>query len=242
MFNKFGKKDDDDSNSELSSTLNSLGEIIDTLPAGTDEVVALAKVIQLIRRGRYDRVVLDTAPTGHTLRMLTTPSFLADLIEKILSVSQKVNSNAAVKMLLASAATKNKYDLDDAAETAKSALLKFQVSMYDLEDLFADPTSTEFLIVTIGTELAVRESVRLMNDLTFGDPDMPIRVRNVVVNQVLESVSNNAGDDNKLRGFVTRLTNSQSSSIDEIHRTVDQLDNSPRVTKVIVLDIEPRYL
>ena len=241
--NLIGKKDDDDGNSELSSTLSSLGEIIDTLPAGTDEVVALAKVIQLIRRGRYDRVVLDTAPTGHTLRMLTTPSFLADLIEKILSVSQKVNSNAAVKMLLASAATKNKYDLDDAAETAKSALLKFQVSMYDLEDLFADPTSTEFLIVTIGTELAVRESVRLMNDLTFGDPDMPIRVRNVVVNQVLDSVSNNAvedGDDNKLRGFVTRLTNSQSSSIDEIHRNVDQLENPPRVTKVTMLDMEPR--
>ena len=186
--NLIGKKDNaDGTNSELSSTLSSLGEIIDTLPAGTDEVVALAKVIQLIRRGNYDRVVLDTAPTGHTLRMLTTPSFLADLIEKVLSVAAKMNSNAAVKMLLASAATKNKYDLDDAAETAKSALLKFQVSMYDLEDLFADPAATEFLIVTIGTELAVRESVRLMNDLTFGDPDMPIRVRNVVVNQVLDS-------------------------------------------------------
>ena len=115
--------------------------------------------------------------------------------------------------------------------------------MYDLEDLFADPTSTEFLIVTIGTELAVRESVRLMNDLTFGDPDMPIRVRNVVVNQVLDSVSNaeeDSGDDNKLRGFVTRLTNSQSSSIEEIHRNVDQLDNPPRVTKVTMLDMEPR--
>ena len=59
--------------------------------------------------------------------------------------------------------------------------------------------------MTIGTELAVRESVRLMNDLTFGDPDMPIRVRNVVVNQVLDSVSNSW--DDKLRGLVTRLTN-----------------------------------
>ena len=91
---------------------------------------------------------------------------------------------------------------------------------------------------------SVRESVRLMNDLTFGDPDMPIRVRNVVVNQVLDSVSNNAeedsGDDNKLRGFVTRLTNSQSSSIEEIHRNVDQLDNPPRVTKVTMLCMEPR--
>ena len=212
----------------------------------TDEVVALAKVIQLIRRGKFDRVDLDTAPTGHTLRMPTTPSFLADLIEKVLSVAQKMNSNAAVKMLLASAATKSQYDLDDAAETAKSALLKFQVSMYDLEDLFADPTATEFLIVTIGTELAVRESVRLMNDLTFGDPDMPIRVRNVVVNQVLDSGNQDDTDEEgnnnneKLQGFVTQLTKSQASSIEQIHRNVDQLANPPRVTKVTMLDTEPR--
>ena len=242
--NLIGKNNNNDGNSELSSTLSSLGEIIDTLPAGTDEVVALAKVIQLIRRGNFDRVVLDTAPTGHTLRMLTTPSFLADLIEKILSVSKKLNSNAAVKLLLASVATRdNKYD--DAVETAESALLKFQVSMYDLEDLFADPAATEFLIVTIGTELAVRESVRLLNDLTFGDPDMPIRVRNVVVNQVLDSEEEEAdGDgekkDEKLQGFVTRLTKSQSSSIEEIHRAVDRLDDPPRVTKVTMMDTEPR--
>ena len=235
-------KNDNDNNSELSSTLSSLGEIIDTLPAGTDEVVALAKVIQLIRRGKFDRVVLDTAPTGHTLRMLTTPSFLADLIEKVLTVARKMNSNTAVKMLLSSV-NKNKYDLDDAAETAKSALLKFQVSMYDLEDMFADPAATEFLIVTIGTELAVRESVRLMNDLTFGDPDMPIRVRNVVVNQVLDSSSDDDSEEStneRLQGFVERLTKSQSSSIEEIHNSVDRLANPPRVTKVSMLDTEPR--
>jgi arsenite-transporting ATPase len=231
-----GKNNNDSGNdSELSSTLNSLSELIDTLPAGTDEVVALAKVIQLIRRGEFDRVVLDTAPTGHTLRMLTTPSFLADLIERILVVSRKLNSNAAVKMLLSSA--KNKYDLDDAGEAAKNALLKFQVSMYDLEDLFADPASTEFLIVTIGTELAVRESVRLLKDLTFGDPDMPIRVRNVIVNQVLEHSDDNDGN---LEAFVTRLAKSQSFSIEEIRRAVDGMSVPPRVTEVSYLDMEPR--
>jgi arsenite-transporting ATPase len=230
-----GKKNDS-GDSDLSSTLNAVGDLIDTLPAGTDEVVALAKVIQLIRRGEFDRVVLDTAPTGHTLRMLTTPSFLADLIERILVVSRKLNSNAAVKMLLSSA--KSKYDLDDAGETAKNEL-KFQVSMYDLEDLFADPTSTEFLIVTIGTELAVRESVRLLNDLTFGDPDMPIRVRNVIVNQVLGN-SDGEGKEDILQGFVTRLTKSQSSSIEDIRRVVDGMKDPPRVTEVTYLDVEPR--
>mmetsp|Transcript_28085 Transcript_28085/g.44190 ORF Transcript_28085/g.44190 Transcript_28085/m.44190 type:complete len:830 (-) Transcript_28085:98-2587(-) len=233
-----GKNNNDSGNdSELSSALNSVGDLIDTLPAGTDEVVALAKVIQLIRRGEFDRVVLDTAPTGHTLRMLTTPSFLADLIERILVVSKKLNSNAAVKMLLSSA--KNKYDLDEAGETAKNELLKFQVSMYDLEDLFADPSSTEFLIVTIGTELAVRESVRLLNDLTFGDPDMPIRVRNVIVNQVLEE-SDGEGKEENLQGFVTRLTKSQSSSIEDIRMAVDAMSDPPRVTEVSYLDMEPR--
>ena len=232
-----GKDREDGGGSEISSTLNSLGEIIDTLPAGTDEVVALAKVIQLIRRGTYDRVVLDTAPTGHTLRMLTTPSFLADLIERVLVVSRRLNANPAVKMLINGAAGSSRADLDDAAESAKSALLKFQVSMYDLEDLFADPTATEFLIVTIGTELAVRESVRLLNDLTFGDPDMPIRVRSVVVNQVL---GGGDGDDGQLEGFVSRPTASQASSIGRMERIAGGMDEPPRLTRVTMMDTEPR--
>lgn len=163
--------------------------------------------------------------------MLTTPSFLADLIERVLSVSQKLNSNAAVKMLLASA--KNKYDVDDAPEQAKSALLKFQVSMYDLEDLFADPAATEFLIVTIASELAVRESTRLLNDLTFGDPDMPIRVRSVVVNQVLE-------EGKVAEAFMSQVAKTQSSCIEQARMNVKAVSSNPRITEVSYLDTEPR--
>lgn len=228
-----GKSSSDGDTSELFSTLSSVGELLDTLPAGTDEVVALAKVIQIIRRGQFDRVVLDTAPTGHTLRMLTTPSFLADLIERVLTVSRKLNSNAAVKMLLASAKAKSKYDVDEAAESAKSALLKFQVSMYDLEDLFADPAATEFLIVTIASELAVRESIRLLNDLTFGDPDMPIRVRNVVVNQVLE-------EGKMAQAFMSQVAKTQSLCIEEVRTSMKHVHNTPRITEVSYLDTEPR--
>ena len=47
----------------MGATLRELGEVFDTLPAGTDEVVALANVIKIIRKGNFDRVVLDTAPT-----------------------------------------------------------------------------------------------------------------------------------------------------------------------------------
>jgi arsenite-transporting ATPase len=136
-------------------------------------------------------------------------------------------------MLLASAKAKSKYDVDEAAESAKSALLKFQVSMYDLEDLFADPAATEFLIVTIASELAVRESIRLLNDLTFGDPDMPIRVRNVVVNQVLE-------EGKMAQAFMSQVAKTQSLCIEEVRTSMKHVHNTPRITEVSYLDTEPR--
>jgi hypothetical protein len=82
----------------------------------------------------------------------------------------------------------------------------------------------------------------LHNDKTNGDPDMPIRVRNVVVNQVLDSSDEGDEDakDERLRGFIERLTASQSSSIREICRAADGMNDPPRVTKVTMLDVEPR--
>lgn len=226
--------------SDLGSTMQDLSGIFDTLPAGTDEVVALAKIVNLVQKGGYDRVVLDTAPTGHTLRMLGTPTFIAELIDRVLIISDKVNSNAAIKMLLSSAASNygDSSDLGNAAATAKSTLLKFQMQMYDLEDLFANARQTEFLVVTIPTELAVKESVRLVNDLTFEAPEMPIRVRNVVANQVLRE----DGGDAAL--FLGRMVDTQSTSIASLKQSLEEmnLDISmrPEITEVPYLDTEPR--
>ena len=55
-------------------------------PTGVDELVALAKLVRLARRDElgmhFDRVIVDTAPTGHTLRLLTYPDFLDRFIER----------------------------------------------------------------------------------------------------------------------------------------------------------------
>ncbi len=223
--------------SDLGGALQDLEGIFDTLPAGTDEVVALAKVINLVKKGDFDRIVLDTAPTGHTLRMLGTPGFLAELIDRILDISRKINNNAAVKMFITSAAGNQGMDSDTFESTqtaAQSQLLGFQLQMYDLEDLFANPDQTEFLIVTVPTELAVRESVRLLNDLTFEDPDMPIKVRNIVANQVLKN------DGSDIETFISHLSDGQAGSIANLEQSVNSLPNPPKITKVQYLDTEPR--
>ncbi|THG18839.1 hypothetical protein TEA_017478 [Camellia sinensis var. sinensis] len=66
-----------------------LGELLDTPPPGLDEAIAISKVIQFLESREYNmftRIVFDTAPTGHTLRLLSLPDFLDASIGKILKV------------------------------------------------------------------------------------------------------------------------------------------------------------
>mmetsp|Transcript_17217 Transcript_17217/g.24871 ORF Transcript_17217/g.24871 Transcript_17217/m.24871 type:complete len:154 (-) Transcript_17217:74-535(-) len=137
-------------------------------------------------------------------------------------------------MLINSAAGSNQEELESKALTAKSQLLGFQNQMYDLEDMFASPDQTEFLIVTVPTELAVRESVRLMNDLTFEAPDMPIKVRNVVVNQVLKD------DGGDIDTFLKRVHDTQEFSISDLKTAATTMRQPPEITEVQYLDTEPR--
>ena len=46
---------------------------------GIDEIAALMEIGRFARAPQYDAVIIDTAPTGHTLRMLATPSLLGTI-------------------------------------------------------------------------------------------------------------------------------------------------------------------
>jgi len=248
-----GSGDNENENGgEMKKALNDLGGVFDTLPAGTDEVVALARIMNLLRDGQYDRVVLDTAPTGHTLRMIDTPGFVVDLIDSVLAVSKKIDSNPIVKMMIqgaiSSGADKNNNGGDSSVEEAREALSMFRSRMYDLEDVFADVSNTEFMVVTIPTELAVRESCRLINDLTFSDS--PVRVRNVIANQVLTvAAATTEDDDNKNGGgggvFLRKVAEGQRSAMKRLRDDLETRGGEGSASKIIVtevpyLDTEPR--
>ena len=77
------------------------GELLDTLPPGVDEVVAISKVVSFLKAPEYEkftRIILDTAPTGHTLRLLTLPDFIDATVGKVIRLRAKLtNAAAAVK-------------------------------------------------------------------------------------------------------------------------------------------------
>ena len=71
---------------------------MDTLPPGVDEAVAISKVVQFLKNPDYahfKHIVFDTAPTGHTLRLLTLPDFLDKTIGKPAVKSHTANTLAA---------------------------------------------------------------------------------------------------------------------------------------------------
>ncbi|KAJ9540479.1 hypothetical protein OSB04_026985 [Centaurea solstitialis] len=156
-----------------------LGELLDTPPPGFDEAIAISTVLQFVESPEYSkftRIVFDTAPTGHTLRLLSLPDFMDTSIGKIMKLKSKISSaTSAIKSMFG----KEQTPLVDGGTTNKLEQLREQ--MGKVRDLFHDSEAMEFVIVTIPTVMAVRESSRLHASLKKEN----VPVHRVIVNQVL---------------------------------------------------------
>ncbi|XP_050250085.1 ATPase GET3B-like [Quercus robur] len=153
-----------------------LGELLETPPPGLDEAMAISKVIQFLESQDYNmftRIVFDTAPTGHTLRLLSLPDFLDASIGKILKFRQKIAS--------ATSAIKSVFGQEETRLDAADKLEKLRERMVKVRELFRDTDSTEFVIVTIPTVMAVSESSRLRASLKKEN----VPVKRLIVNQIL---------------------------------------------------------
>ncbi|MFH1317025.1 MAG: ArsA-related P-loop ATPase [Candidatus Woesearchaeota archaeon] len=55
-------------------------EFFDLSLPGMDELMALVKIIDILEEDKYDLLILDTAPTGHTIRLLEMPQLLTSYV------------------------------------------------------------------------------------------------------------------------------------------------------------------
>ena len=139
-----------------------------TLP-GMDEVMAIREIIKLIRAGEYDLVVVDTAPTGHTVRMLQLPSQMRNWIKTLDMMMDK--HRYMVRTF------SGRYIPDE----CDRFLEEQKRDVATVERTLKDATATEFVLVTIPEEMAVYESERLF--ITLRKERIP--VRNLIVNRVI---------------------------------------------------------
>jgi arsenite-transporting ATPase len=171
----------------LGSGVTSLGG---SMP-GADEAAAVRLLIEHFEDPRFDRVVVDTAPTGHTLRLLELPEVLDSLAGKLLSVRERVGG---LFDNLGDALGRGDEESADESALGEAKLEEFAARIERLRGALQDPTRTDFRVVMVPEEMSVRESERLLDRLdAFGIP-----VGTVVVNRVLQDPSEVAD----VEGFV----------------------------------------
>ncbi|XP_038707934.1 ATPase GET3B-like isoform X2 [Tripterygium wilfordii] len=153
-----------------------LEELLDTPPPGLDEALAVSKVMQFVdsqEYSKFSRIVLDTAPTGHTLRLLSLPDFLDGSIGKMMKLKKKLAS--------ATSAIKSVFGKEVPQQDTSTELEQLKERMAKVRDLFHNPDTTEFVVVTIPTVMAISESSRLHASLRKES----VPVQRLIVNQVL---------------------------------------------------------
>ncbi|WP_049921225.1 ArsA family ATPase [Halopiger djelfimassiliensis] len=151
---------------------------------GADEAAAMQLLLEYLDDDRFDRVVVDTAPTGHTLRLLQLPEVMDSMMGRLIKFRQRIGGMIE--------GMKGMFGGDDGPD-GEQGLEDLEVLRERIERLRAalrDPARTDFRIVLVPEEMSVFESKRLRQQLREFD----IPVGTVVVNRVMEPLSDVTDD------------------------------------------------
>ncbi|MHA2233189.1 MAG: ArsA family ATPase [Candidatus Hodarchaeales archaeon] len=153
-----------------------LGEddILSMSPPGVDETVAFSKVLEFIEKSPYELVIFDTAPTGHTLRLLSLPEVMDSWLWKIISMRHRLSSTfGGIKRAFFGGK-------DDGADESVKALKEMRERVKVARTHLANPTETSFVVVTIPALMAIYETERLIRALY----EYEIPTKHILVNQI----------------------------------------------------------
>lgn len=147
----------------------------DSVPPGSDEAFAFGKLLELIESNDYDLVIFDTAPTGHTLRLLSLPDYLDSFVGRLIKMRLRFgNFFKSLRGIFGGKSGKQEDNSLEVMESLKKVITKARIEL-------VDDTKTEFIPVTIPTLMALYETERLINSLN----DFNIPVINLIVNQLI---------------------------------------------------------
>jgi len=138
---------------------------------GLDEVMGFKELVDLMEKEEYDLYVLDTAPTGHALRLLALPEVLDQWIRILAKIRYKYQY---VVFRLAG---------KEVHETADDFLFTMKRALKKVHALLRDPDRCEFVVVTVPEAMVIAETRRLTKALAaFGIP-----MKHLIVNRVISS-------------------------------------------------------
>jgi arsenite-transporting ATPase len=145
-----------------------IAPLIDSALPGMAEVSGLLAVHEAIQSRRYDRIIVDTAPFGHTLRLFELPGHF----QRFLS-------------FLELAASRDRVLAAHFGGSQGTPMQEFLNEWQTLADALraAFGKAAELFLVTTPQKFSLNESVRSIQELAKSSPELS--VRNVVLNRAV---------------------------------------------------------
>lgn len=138
---------------------------------GMDEIVSLLHINKQARDKNFDRVIIDAAPTGETIRLLTLPDTFRWYAAHAFRFQGRISKTLKP---LAGRILQGPMEVLDALE-------KLDAATAQLRETLSDPAITSYRVVVQPEKMVVREAQRAVSYLgLFNYP-----VDSVVVNRVL---------------------------------------------------------
>lgn len=152
-----------------------LAEISSSIP-GIDEAMSFAEVMKRVQSMDYSCIVFDTAPTGHTLRLLQFPTTLEKGLGKLMSLKDSFGGILSTASSLLSGPGS-----EDMLTGIMEKLEKLKEIVEEVNAQFKSADLTTFVCVCIPEFLSLYETERLVQELAKFEIDC----RNIVINQVI---------------------------------------------------------
>jgi arsenite-transporting ATPase len=220
------------------------------LSPGAVEAAMLERVSRLMIEStdRYDRVVFDTAPTGHTLRLLSLPEIMAAWTDGLLRHRDRsdVVSRAMKRMQRAGSGDDLSY-IDQAAGEAGDArsarireiLMARRRTFAQARRLLLDPHTSAFVLVLIPEKLPILESRKALDALRrFDVPVLGLIVNRVLPPQALGSFleQRRAQEARYLDRIATLFADLPRVDVPLLPRDVDGLDALRTIAACLIPD------
>merc|ERR1711871_1303250 len=145
---------------------NEMGSFFQSMP-GIDEALGFLSLTKEIKKMDFDVVVFDTAPTGHTSKLLSYPQILKKSYDNMI--------NRPMGQMF-------RMFMQNSIKNGNDKITEMVKRVDELNEKLCDPQHTTFLCVGIPEFLTVYENERFIHQLF----EMNINVSGIIINQIIE--------------------------------------------------------
>lgn len=204
---------------------------------GAEEAALFDRITSLILEEirNYDAIVFDTAPTGHTIRLLTLPELMGVWMDGLLERRKKVNDNYAQWM----------NDGEVVEDPLYEKLNERKNRFKEVRELLLDQAQTEYIFVLNAERLPILETTKAIDTLH----KHRIHVNTIVVNKVIPDdadgnfmAQRKANESIYLNEIKTKFRNQRQVFLPLLEKDISSLKALEQVSLIFREQIEKLYM